>query len=102
MQIRRTREGPLALRSFSQAELLLVLDVDPSCTKKVVLVGQSMGGGIAAGFADCFPKMVHKIVLVAPTGLPGPMPLLGKLVKVPGIGEVAGVCPPCVILPLPF
>ena len=50
-----------------------------------------MGGGIAVGFTDCYPSKVQKLILIAPTGLPTPMPLLGKLVKVPGIGEIAGV-----------
>lgn len=33
------------------------------------LVGYSLGGGIAADFASCFPEMVKAVVLLAPAGL---------------------------------
>ncbi|KAL1915919.1 uncharacterized protein VTP21DRAFT_6307 [Calcarisporiella thermophila] len=52
-------------------------------THNVNIVGLSMGGGIAASFAQHFPDMVDRIALLAPAGLmaDSEVPLLGKLVK---------------------
>jgi pimeloyl-ACP methyl ester carboxylesterase len=33
------------------------------------LVGYSLGGGIAAAFADAFPNLLHSLILIAPSGL---------------------------------
>jgi pimeloyl-ACP methyl ester carboxylesterase len=33
------------------------------------LIGYSLGGGIAAAFADCFPTLVNSLVLICPAGL---------------------------------
>jgi pimeloyl-ACP methyl ester carboxylesterase len=64
-------------------DLLQVLDIkDP-----VDLVGWSMGGAIAAVFADRHPDMVGKLALLAPAGVPmEPSPLL-RAVRAPLLGE---------------
>ncbi len=51
------------------------------------LVGQSMGGGTAILFCVQHRERVNKLLLVAPAGLPNPLPLTGKFFKLPRIGE---------------
>ena len=54
---------------------------------KPFLVGWSMGGAIAAVFADRHPDMVGKLALLAPAGVPmEPSPLL-RAVRAPLLGE---------------
>lgn len=57
---------------------------------QVDLVGLSMGGAIAAGFAVHAPERVHRLALIDPIGAE-PMPLrpLYKLALLPGISELA-------------
>lgn len=47
-------------------------------TQKIVLVGHSMGGGIATAFSAHFPAKIQKLVLMSPAGMmpKGPVPLL--------------------------
>ncbi|GAB7338352.1 hypothetical protein MBLNU457_4655t1 [Dothideomycetes sp. NU457] len=33
------------------------------------LIGYSLGGGISVAFTSCFPRIVHSLVLIAPSGL---------------------------------
>jgi pimeloyl-ACP methyl ester carboxylesterase len=33
------------------------------------LIGYSLGGGIAAAFADCFPNLIKSLVLICPAGI---------------------------------
>lgn len=49
--------------------------------KKIVLVGHSMGGQIALTTAKQFPKLVKKLVLVAPAGLETFSETEGQLIK---------------------
>eukprot|EP00051_Salpingoeca_urceolata_P023221 m.390966 g.390966 ORF g.390966 m.390966 type:complete len:339 (+) comp20079_c0_seq3:125-1141(+) len=67
------------------AELLLV--VAPH--SHMVLIGESMGGAIVAKFAQTYPQLVTGAVLVAPAGLPVPLPVAAQLAKLPVIGELA-------------
>ncbi|EGD77593.1 hypothetical protein PTSG_08690 [Salpingoeca rosetta] len=71
------------------AELLLAVaeETDYQSAKGIYLIGSSMGGAIAAKFAHMHPRLVKKLVLVCPAGLPNDMPFLASLVKVPGLGE---------------
>ncbi len=63
--------------------LLAALDVN----EPINLVGYSMGGGVATVFAGRHPKMVKKLLLVAPAGfLPKPSGLV-KMLSAPLIGE---------------
>jgi pimeloyl-ACP methyl ester carboxylesterase len=63
------------------AELLWALGPETgfaSC-RPIHLVGSSMGGAISAKFAAVYPHMVLRLMLVAPAGLPVPMPFIGKV-----------------------
>jgi len=46
------------------------------------------GGAIAAKFATVYPPVVERLVLMAPAGLPLPVPILGQLGSLPVIGEL--------------
>ena len=51
------------------------------------LVGQSMGGGTAIVFCVQHRERVNKLLLVAPAGLPNPLPLTGQVFKLPRTEE---------------
>lgn len=44
-----------------------------------LVVGHSLGGGIAVDLAARYPTLIHGTVLLAPTGVPEMPPLLGQL-----------------------
>lgn len=48
--------------------------------KKVILLGHSFGGRIAIAFAALYPQYVVKLILVAASGIPHPLPSLKKKV----------------------
>ncbi|KAJ3063693.1 hypothetical protein HDU98_000501 [Podochytrium sp. JEL0797] len=56
--------------------------------EKPLLLGFSLGGGIATEFALKFPESVDKLVLVAPAGLKHRLPVVSKLFVVPFLGEI--------------
>eukprot|EP00994_Dinema_validum_P000449 NODE_1085_length_1107_cov_74.620983_g834_i0.p1 GENE.NODE_1085_length_1107_cov_74.620983_g834_i0~~NODE_1085_length_1107_cov_74.620983_g834_i0.p1 ORF type:complete len:351 (+),score=96.26 NODE_1085_length_1107_cov_74.620983_g834_i0:78-1055(+) len=64
----------------------LLFSVRPSA-QPVNLLGSSMGGAIVAAFAATYPKLIRHLVLVAPAGLPVPVPLAAKFATLPGVGE---------------
>eukprot|EP00040_Diaphanoeca_grandis_P041116 m.262528 g.262528 ORF g.262528 m.262528 type:complete len:311 (-) comp45984_c0_seq1:212-1144(-) len=72
------------------AELIFFVQHKLNRVFKVVLVGQSMGAAIATAFANAYPQVVEKIVLMSPVGLPASQPIVGKLMKMPLIGEGFG------------
>jgi pimeloyl-ACP methyl ester carboxylesterase len=47
--------------------------------ERPIIVGHSLGGGVAVDLAARYPEFVHRIVLLAPTGVPEMPPLLGQL-----------------------
>jgi len=55
--------------------------------ERAVLAGQSMGGGTAVKFCVAHRARVEKLLLVAPAGMPNPMPWVGKFFALPGVGE---------------
>ncbi|UCD85483.1 MAG: alpha/beta fold hydrolase [Deltaproteobacteria bacterium] len=55
--------------------------------QKASLVGQSMGGGTSILFSVRHRDRVNKVILVAPAGMPNPLPLMGKLANLPRVGE---------------
>jgi len=64
-------------------ELLSALSVD----SPVDLVGLSMGGAIAIIFSARHPELVKKLVLVDPAGYPVHIPLVGRIVRIPIVGD---------------
>ncbi|KAJ3203878.1 hypothetical protein HDU83_009963 [Entophlyctis luteolus] len=56
-------------------------------SEPVVVLGFSLGGGIATCFADKYPEYVEKLVLIAPAGLKHNMPMLARIFDVPYVGE---------------
>lgn len=55
--------------------------------KQIYLVGTSMGGVIVTNFTLKHPERVKKLVLIAPAGFPMEIPLIGKITRLPWIGE---------------
>jgi len=55
--------------------------------EKATLIGQSMGGGTIIQFCLNHRERVDKIVLVDPAVLPNPLPLMGQIANLPGVGE---------------
>jgi pimeloyl-ACP methyl ester carboxylesterase len=80
---RPTRRYDDDLLDSQLLELLQALDI----TDPVYLVGWSMGGAIAAVFADRHPEMVGKLALLAPAGIPMEPPPLLRAIRVPLLGE---------------
>ena len=64
-------------------ELLSALHID----FPIDLVGLSMGGAIAVIFAARHPELVRKLVLIDPAGYPVHIPLLGRIVRTPVVGD---------------
>lgn len=54
------------------------------------LVGQSLGGGTAILFCTQHRERVNKLLLVDAAGLPNPLPLTGKIYRLPKVGEFLG------------
>jgi len=69
------------------AELIFFIQQKQQKFFKVVLVGQSMGAAIATAFSNIYSHLVEKLVLMSPVGLPASEPFLGKMIKMPLIGE---------------
>jgi pimeloyl-ACP methyl ester carboxylesterase len=65
------------------ADILYALGINAP----VNLVGLSMGGAIAVGFADKHPELVNKLVLINPAGMPSKQSLLMRCITFRGVGE---------------
>ncbi len=65
----------------------VLLFMDSLGMSRASLVGQSMGGGTAILFCVQHRERVNKMLLVAPSGLPNPLPLTGQVFKLPRTGE---------------
>ncbi|KAF2223688.1 Alpha/Beta hydrolase protein [Elsinoe ampelina] len=65
------RTNPQNMQLWTTQILLALTSSEVSWTgeRRFSIVGYSLGGGIAAGFAAWFPHMVEGLVLVAPSGL---------------------------------
>lgn len=50
------------------------------------LLGTSMGGAIAVNFVNTYPHLSHRLVLVAPAGLPVHIPISAKIIRLPLLG----------------
>ncbi|MBM9579315.1 alpha/beta hydrolase [Leptospira sp. 201903070] len=66
---------------------LLYLFHSLNIQKPVNLIGTSMGGIIVAQFTLKHPEKVKKLALIAPAGFPMPIPFVGKLTRLPWIGD---------------
>jgi len=53
------------------------------------LVGHSMGGGIAALVCASHPDRIDRLVLVDAVSFPHPLPLKGRLPRIPVLGRIA-------------
>nr|POF02546.1 serine hydrolase-like protein [Quercus suber] len=93
------------------SQILLVLTSSDLAWQRFTLVGYSLGGGIAAGFASYFPRMIASLILIAPAGVMRPWRismlskfvysglfpeslvhfLVGRRLGAGGVGKVAGV-----------
>ncbi|KAJ3017157.1 UNVERIFIED_CONTAM: hypothetical protein HDU68_011821, partial [Siphonaria sp. JEL0065] len=56
--------------------------------ERASLLGYSLGGGIAAAFADQHTENVHDLVLVSPAGLRESLPIGVRLLKTPVLGSL--------------
>ncbi|HEX7676744.1 MAG TPA: alpha/beta fold hydrolase [Thermoanaerobaculia bacterium] len=65
----------------------LSLFMDSLGIPRASLVGQSMGAGTAIKFCVEQRQRVNKLLLVDPSGLPNPLPWMGKFFNLPRIGE---------------
>ncbi|PJZ51755.1 hypothetical protein CH380_18615 [Leptospira adleri] len=66
---------------------LLHLFYSLNIQKPVNLIGTSMGGIIVGQFTLKHPEKVKKLGLIAPAGFPMELPLIGKLTRLPWIGD---------------
>ena len=66
----------------------LELFMDAFDIPKASLIGQSMGGGTIIEFAVSNRSRVDRIVLADAAGMPNPLPVLGKISNLPGVGEL--------------
>jgi pimeloyl-ACP methyl ester carboxylesterase len=64
-------------------DLLDALAVD----KPINLIGLSMGGAVAVGFADNHPERVSRLALIDPAGMPMKQSPLMGIMRIPGMGE---------------
>ncbi len=71
---------------FDQQLLDLVDELE--IEQPFTLMGLSMGGPISAIFADRHSKMIDKLILVDPAGVPIEPPLILNLMLIPGVGEL--------------
>ncbi|MBL7208964.1 MAG: alpha/beta fold hydrolase [Dehalococcoidia bacterium] len=65
----------------------VLMFMDSLGIQRASLVGQSMGGGTAILFCVQHRQRVNKLLLVDPGGMPNPLPLAGKFLTLPRVGE---------------
>ncbi len=75
--------------SDARVRFLLAALMDQLGIQKAALIGNSIGGRIAWGFAARNPERVTKLVLVSPDGFASPGFAYGKAPKVPAIAGLA-------------
>jgi pimeloyl-ACP methyl ester carboxylesterase len=79
---------PIAHPSYEQYVEQLAGFMHAMGLNRATLVGQSLGGGVAALFSVKFPERVEKLVLVDCAGLANPDPFTALLFKLHGLGEI--------------
>eukprot|EP00471_Norrisiella_sphaerica_P007862 CAMPEP_0184495280 /NCGR_PEP_ID=MMETSP0113_2-20130426/30846_1 /TAXON_ID=91329 /ORGANISM="Norrisiella sphaerica, Strain BC52" /LENGTH=318 /DNA_ID=CAMNT_0026881393 /DNA_START=222 /DNA_END=1178 /DNA_ORIENTATION=+ len=70
-----------------QVLLKLAPYTDGMTLKPFTLLGFSMGGPLSSAFALQFPHLIRNLVLINPAGIKVPIPIEGKLVKLPIFGD---------------
>jgi len=86
--------GPVANHDYSAAGMVAFVTafVDKIGLQKFALAGNSMGGGVAARFAETHPERVNALILVDAAGMPGKMgdriPLAFQLLRQPWLQTV--------------
>ena len=65
----------------------VLLFMDSLGISRASVIGQSMGGGTAILFCVQHKERINKLLLVAPSGLPNPLPLKAQVFNLPRIGE---------------
>ena len=65
----------------------LVKFMDAMGIDRASLVGQSIGGGACIHFSAQYRHRVNKLILVSATGLPGPVPTMGRIALLPRVGD---------------
>lgn len=68
-------------------ELLVYLDEEIE-SKKIILIGTSMGGAIVTHYASLFPHKISKLILLAPFGVKVRMPTIQYLLIYPLISDL--------------
>lgn len=61
--------------------------MDALAIDRASLVGHSLGGGVCIRFAARHRDRVNSLILVAASGLPHPLPALGRIAALPRAGE---------------
>jgi len=79
---REVMDYDYSLYAHQLLRFMEALDID-----RASLVGQSMGAGTAVYFAARHRERLHKLILVAPAGMPNSLPLIGRIANLPGVGE---------------
>lgn len=67
----------------------VLLFMDKLGIQRASLAGQSMGGGTAVWFCVHNRQRVNKLLLVDSSAMPHSLPLTGKILNIPGVGEFA-------------
>ena len=86
--------GPVANHDYSAGGMVAFVTafVDKIGLQKFALAGNSMGGGVAARFAETHPERVSALILVDAAGMPGKMgdriPLAFQLLRQPWLQTV--------------
>jgi pimeloyl-ACP methyl ester carboxylesterase len=86
--------GPVANHDYSTAAMVAFVTAfaDKIGLQKFALAGNSMGGGVAARFAEIHPERVSALILVDAAGMPGKMgdriPLAFQLLRQPWLQTV--------------
>eukprot|EP00043_Microstomoeca_roanoka_P016905 m.175002 g.175002 ORF g.175002 m.175002 type:complete len:307 (+) comp16544_c0_seq6:212-1132(+) len=76
----------LFLSCISELLFSVAEETDKLSVSNLILIGYSMGGAIVAEFAQRHTSIVKKLIMLAPAGLPLPVPFTAKLVQSPIVG----------------
>ena len=78
---------PAAPLGVGDAARWVVAYLEAAAIERAVVVGWSLGGGVALGVAHQAPERVRGLVLLGSIGVGFPMPFALGLLRLPGVGE---------------